>query len=719
MKSFISLLLSLVSSFSLWGQYSLTVFDQQSSSSASGNIDVAEISMKPEGVYTAVDLDLTFSVPEGLPESRNYQLSWQFTLPYEVQVTGVWIEVNDEYIKADVVGKNELIWGPIEKDSTKFKHLILYEFINESFRLDLYPISLTQPRKVKFSYLMPSNWHEDRVYTALPMGLLQSSARPLESVVLNVFQGEEWGIPKVDGASPAELIPEGETSLLKHWKIVLEANVLRQQIAKMETGVPTASGVFFDTMGDSMYQLVVVPGPAFSLPERQESRNLMVVLEYNSSKLEGVSQSYLLEMLKDKMKTYAQGQDSFNLILANANIEPLYSTWLPADPSTLNTVFDNLPENPIGDEHDISALLSAGLEFVQRQGNGEILLVAANNNYVDIGAADRVVQRVIDEMGEQIIPIHSLDYQNDKRMGAWYNGTFYTGNTYFYKSLADLTGGTNSERYACSITRTLECNTTNIMTAIWGTRAILTADLDPTSGRTFADQNLHFASMSRGFDGAMYQIGRYEGEGPFRLTLDFQNADTLLTTQLLRNDLSWLGNSKTLFQAWAGVITNKLENAGPHQWPGYSTRQDIVRLSKEAEILTQFSMMIALEKENSSDTYALCTDTSIWRYEQKDEEEVVTEEGVIKAYPMPFRDQVNIYLKLPANTALAEFKFMIFNSLGQKITELTNPQLSQEDELTLTWGGEDASGKSTPAGQYYLLITGPGFNRVQNLNRVN
>ena len=720
MKSLSCLLLGLVFSFSLCGQYSLSVFDQQwPSTKYVGNIDLAEISMKPEGVYTAVDLYLTFSVQEGLPESRKYQLSWDFTLPYEVQVTGVWIEVDGEDIKADVVGKNEVIWGPIEKDSTKFKHLILNEYFTERFSLNLYPISPTQPRRIKMSYLMPSNWHQDRVYTALPMRLLQSSTRPLESVVLNVFQGEEWGIPKVDGASPAELIPAGEPALLKHWKIALGANVLAKQIAKLETEAPTEAGVFFDTVGDSMYQLVVVPSPAFDLPERQAARNLMVILEYNPPKLEEVSQSYLLEMLKDKMKTYAQEQDSFNLIIANANIAPLHSTWLPADPATLDSVFHRLPENPIGDQHDISALLSAGLEFVHSQGNGEILLVAANDNYQDIGAADRAVQRIMDEMGDQIIPIHALDYQNDKRRGVWYNGTFYTGNTYFYESLANLTGGNNSERYACALTRTLECSATNMMTAIWGTRAILSAELEPATGQTYSDQNLHFASMSRGFDGSMYQIGRYEGEGPFRITLGFQNSDTLLTTQLFRNDLSWLGDSKTLFQAWAGVSTNRWENAGPNQWPSYSTRQEIVRLSKEAGNLTQFSMMIALEQGTPPDTCALCTDTSIWGFEQKNEENIVAEEGVIQAYPMPFRDQVNIKLKLPANTSLEELSFIIYNSLGQKIIELINPQLSEENELIVTWGGEDAIGRSTPAGQYYLHINGPGFNRVGNLSRVN
>ncbi len=719
MKSFTCLVLSLAFSFSLWGQYSLTVFDQQwPSTKYSGNIDVAEISMKPEGVYTAVDLYLTFSVQEGLPESRQYQLSWDFPLPYELQVTGVWIEIGDEDVKADVVGKREVIWAPTVKDSAKLKHLILNEFIDERFSLNLYPISPTQPRKVRISYLIPANWQANSVYTALPMELLQSSARPLESLILNVFQGEEWGIPRVDGAPPAELVPEGGTSSLKHWKLSLGSDILAQHIAKLETDAPIESGVFFDTMGDSMYQLVVVPGPAFELPERQEARNLMVIFEYNSSKLEGISQSYLLQMVKDRMKTYAQEQDSFNLIIANTNIEPIYSNWVPANSATLDAVFDNLPENPIGEEHDISALLSRGIEFVHEQVNGEILLVAANNDYADIGAADLAVQRLIDEMGDQIVPIHALDYQNDKRRGAWHNGTFYTGNRYFYESLGDLTGGTNSERYACALTRTLECDATNMMTAIWGTRAILSANLEPAIGRTLSDQNLHFASMSRGFDGSMYQVGRYEGEGPFTITLEFQNSDTLLTTQLSQQDLSWLGNSKTLFQAWAGIITNKLENFGLHQWPDYSTRRDIVQLSKDAGILTQFSMMIALEKGNQPDTCELCTDTSIWGFELENKEEGLIRQGGLKAYPMPFRDQVNIYLKLPAATPLEELRFVIYNSRGQKITELTNPQLSEKNELTLTWGGTDAIGRSTPAGQYYLLINGAGLNKVVNLSRV-
>lgn len=130
-------------------------------------------------------------------------------------------------------------------------------------------------------------------------------------------------------------------------------------------------------------------------------------------------------------------------------------------------------------------------------------------------------------------------------------------------------------------------------------------------------------------------------------------------------------------------------------------------------------MMIALEQGTPPDTCALCTDTSIWGFEQKNEENIVVEEGVIQAYPVPFRDQVNIKLKLPATISLEELSFIIYNSLGQKIIELINPQLSEENELTVTWGGEDAIGRSTPVGQYYLWINGPGYNRVVNLNRTN
>lgn len=707
MRLFIVLLCLVAMAYSSYAQNDLYVLDPQRNwDRRDGTIEKAAIVMKPQGVYTLVDLYLTFSARyQAFNPDRNLEVVFEFQLPEDAHVIDSWLWIDDVIIKAEMQDRwtasqfYEEIVGRNQDPSILFKNG------GGHYALRIFPMAPESSRKVKISYLLPADWEAEKVSTALPLSLLQSSLTPLQSANIRVWLPTEWGAPRLEGTSTS-LVQVSDESLGHFWETNLTADQLAAEtVIQLATDSPAKEGVFVGTIdhaGTSFYQMVLFPEVVANLPE-SVNKKLMVAFDYNATNAGLISQAYLLEMVKAQLKQRLSPQDSFNLVFSDLMIEPWSNHWLPGDDETINATFASLAPSPIAAYSNLPSLLSEGLQFIQQQGGGTLLLAASNDDFNQVEEANTLIADLLNLMGEEKTPISILDYQNSNFSVTWINNQYFIGNEYFYVNLSRLTGGYYTKQANCCSMTSFDENIAKTFLAATALKGQMDIYTGLEEGFCYQRYTLGQQNEQINLSQPFRQIGKYTGQFPFHIELAGEYQNNFFGNMISLDETQLIQSGPQLREAWTGQFIKQLEKSGSDN----ATISTIINRSIEDRVLSLYTALIALEPSQGGEICLECIDEG--------GEEIVSTEAILgndsllilNAFPNPFKEKVTIHLQLNQKVNPADCQFEIFNLMGQKVMEYKLSAFTSQNEFTLDWEGTSSTGAAVSSGVYFFIARTP------------
>ena len=301
----------------------------------SGEISEATLVVEPQGIYMKYDLYLTISA-ENIPVNPNDSLEVEFffNLPKEAIVCDSWLWIEDYIsygIMMDVDSATKVYEDIVDRRTDPS---ILYKRSATEYELRIFPITASEPRKVKISYLLPMDWTLSRVLAPLPiidmLPWLSTSWLDLILVDNPNFQN-----PRIV-EKPSMVFSSHNNSVFgKHFKTRINSTQDQYNFtlgfdSPMNNGVYTSYYSLEQDKG--YYDVALLPSEHLtSLP----SSKTLILLDYF-----GTNGDDLRPRIKELLSDHLTSQDSFNLMLnISGNIFSASQTWLPANVHLIDSLF--------------------------------------------------------------------------------------------------------------------------------------------------------------------------------------------------------------------------------------------------------------------------------------------------------------------------------------------------------------------------------------------
>ncbi len=665
-------------------------------------IEEATYVLQPKGFFTQVDMYLTFSGRDaGFGSGDQLEVVLDFYLPEKAMVIDSWLWVEDVIVKAKIIdrwtasGIYEEIVGRRQDPSILFKNSETY------YQLRIFPMSGTGSRKVKLSFLLPSEWTNSEVLTYIPTDILQTSSRVVEKVSIRNFPEADWQNLSIREFSDNSFKVTSDSLLGSFQEIILPSSELGSAIT-LSSPSPFKDGIYISKMESEegkYYQMAISPASVFDLPKTQ-SRKLMVLFDYTSSN-SSLTQSQLISSVRTHLTNNLTASDSFNLMLSSLTISPLSEKWLPAHPSIIDSVFNNLGTDPIANYSSIPSLLGTAIQFINEQkSGGSILLFANSDNEGNIDIANQLISDLNALMEDVLIPISIYDYQDRSMRTYRINNRRYRGNEYFYENLTRITAGNLVRQF--SNPAPFSDNIASIMESISSFTGTL--DLYTTLVEGFCYNRFDISGNNElvNLNKPILQIGKFQGNFPFVIEAAGEY-DGLLFGESIEIEESEIIESDSLIEeVWVGNYIRNLEK----DIQTNTTIAEIIDRSIQERVLSLYTAFIALEPRLGGEPCPDCVDQSGGEVTTDVEDLEKDSLFQIQAFPNPFKDRIRIQLTSTKKLALNDFQFSIFNMLGQEIYRFRNVP-SNSNEIMLEWNASNNNGQIVPEGIYFFTIQTP------------
>lgn len=685
----------------LLAQTNLTVLDPRRGNwtQQQGTIDEATFVTHPEGIYTAVDMYLTFSA-RGTSFQNPFdtlEVVFNFTLPDNAIINDSWLWIDTVIVKADIFDR----WTA----STIYENIvqrrqdpsILFKEGNGKYQLRIFPMVANKSRKVKISYLTTAQWGLNQVTTPLPIELLQVSRIPVFQVTVRTKHNDKWQQPSFVN-TPDIVFTEQLDNGVNYWQAVLKTSDLNRKPLLTYVS-PLREGVYVNHLpeGDGgIYQLVFLPKEVFGL-EAVAPQKMMILLDYVVGYTPDVSATEVLNRIKQQLLTTLTPRDSFNFIVSKLVIKPLSEHWLPATPQAIEAAFATLSSNPSSGYSNLPAMLGAAIDYIQNADNeGSILLFANSANLSTVETANSLINDLRTEMNGDPIPVYINDFQQVSFNYYWAGNQYFRGNEYFYTNLARFTTGHYVNLFDC-------CKTfSDNISETFGAATSLTGSLDLytrlQNGLCHSRFNLNSTIESVNYNQPVYQVGKYEGNFPFIIEAVGNLNGNLVSTQV-KLESNELADADTLSrEIWFGNHIQALERLEQTN----STISKIISESLDERVLSRYTAFLALEPAQGGTPCLNCEDESggpTVGVDDLDMDSLLT----ITAAPNPFKDQIKLILQFKEAQNLTDYQFAIYNMVGQQVKVFNDLSNTTPDRVELTWEAD----KTVASGIYFFVAQTP------------
>ncbi|MEM1270327.1 MAG: VIT domain-containing protein, partial [Bacteroidota bacterium] len=581
----------------------LHVLHPQRGGTAAGVIEDASFTVQPAGLYMEIGVFLTLSADGSyFQNGDSLETALYFTLPEEAVVTDSWLWVGDDIVRAEIIDRwtartiYENIVRRRQDPSVLFKN-------GRNYELRVYPLIKGEERRIKMTYQVPATWTLDQVTAALPTHLLRASGKPIAAPRLRVWTDETWTAPAVIGGSEVSRT-EGEFDGRPFVDIVLPANASTRALS-VALPAPLKNGLYFghtQFRNEGYYELLFFPGRAIPT---LSPRRVVLLIDYDITKAT-IPYADVLESARTLLKQTLLPSDAFNVFVSRLTIDPVNPGWIPALPSAIDGVFDQLAGEPASAYSNLPGLLAGGIEFVNNTGGeGTVALISSSDQAGSLNLANPLLTDVQRLIGDSSINIHIADFSDGRATPNYIGDRVYRGNEYLYRNLARATGG---QYLAIGTQGSLGAVLGEIFQAASGSIGLFDLHATMQTGFTYGRFSSTDGSSSIYLSEPVRQFGKYFGTFPFvleasgvlnsvpfqqRLQIDFADAVTADTT---------------LAAAWAGRQIAMLE-AGPRT---NESIVDVIAYSIDARVLSDYTAFIALEPEQGGDicTSEQCEDDS-------------------------------------------------------------------------------------------------------------
>ncbi len=599
----ISLLL-LWSTLQLHAYNYIYVQDPQFWEQDQGTIEEAQFTIQPRGIYMEVGMYLTLSGRGAYfeNENRNVEIIMGFDLPENSIVIDSWLWINEDIIQADILDRwtasniyNDIV-GRRQDPS------LLTKNGDNQYELRVFPMQSDSTRRVKITYLVPGNWSNGEVSIPLPTGLLQSSRNLTPTVQVQSFLNNDFKNPSIAQLSRTEFEPTVHATFGAH----TIANIPSTEIFNdldFVLEAPTKNGVFlsrFEGAEENFYQLAVMPSTLFDL-EKEHPKKVAILLDYEFNS-PPFSKSDLLATLERELLENLEETDSFNLLISQSNISPVFPTWVPANAASIRNAFNQFQETDLSNFSNLPDLLTGGIDYIKTQGtNGSLLLISNATQVGEPEIANLLISDLREDLQDHKIPIHVADYDHTEQGGFWINGIYYTGNEYFYTNITRITSGRLTKmKDKSSLVATLN-ESINSLEVLQG---ILDVHTTLEEGFCYGRYNLQASRTFNGINQPILQVGKYQGTFPFEIEASGVVNETFFgeNISIPASDVAE-GNTIDAI-IWAGNHIKQLEKE-PYS---NETNSEIVEWSLANRVLSFFTAFLALEVEQGGVVCNNCID---------------------------------------------------------------------------------------------------------------
>ena len=677
--------------------------------SGTGTIEEVVLSVRPLGVYMEVGLYLTFSA-DGLSFPANTQLETEllFDLPEQAIVRDLWLWVGQDIMRADILDMwtaSGIYNGIVNR---RRDPAILFKRSAIDYELRVYPMLPNETRKVKLTYLIPTEWTSSTVSIPLPASLINTSRTSPETIYVLFWDDDEWINPRIKEHPGSEFIPNFDPLFGNFQRAELPFGAENGELT-LEVDAPLQNGIYvnrLDEDGSGFYQLVVLPSSALDLGEDQK---VVCLFDYDIAK-SNVGITGVLNAARTMLENELADADSFNLIFTGlSGTVRAADNWFPATAAGVEAAFSAAGPSPLLNFSDLPTLLADGIDFIQTNGNdGSILLISNTDQMRNQATADATVNLLITSMDPNI-PISIADYNNLNLLTNSIGGKIYVGNQYFYEQLSEQTGGVfeNIANHG-SLLSTLAA----VSSLAENTIEAFDLHAQVNNGFTFARYTLSETDGALDAKNGILQIGKYFGDFPLTVQVSglYQGQPHTRTTTI--DDSSTSEQDSLHNEMWTGQRIHDMES----EFQSDNIIESILDLSIEERILSLYTAFLALEPSDTVFACVDCQDESGLAVGIEDIEQQ-SDDSLFVAFPNPFNNRTTIKVKLTSNfaTSDSELSFKIYNTLGQLVKTFPAEADSGNREYQFIWDGVNEHGLEVGSGTYFFVVSSATRRQVLRL----
>lgn len=700
----------------------LYVFDPHSfTGSGQGSIDEALITIEPKGIYAEYTLYLTFSA-KGLELGPNdsLEISYYFSLPSQAIVHDSWLWVDDSIVKARLMDRWSA-WTIYEGIVKRRRDpSVLYKDWQNNYQLRIYPLMGNATRKVKISFLAPSDWSARFVTCPLPLDMLASSLIPTNPVRLLVKVNDQWRQPSISGYSDIRFVPAG-SDFPGFMETILPPACVQNQMNLSYTS-PLQNGIYLsrypsDSNG-GYYQLAFLPAEVFNI--RKQSK-VLAMFDFEAENSYQTNGNQVYSAFRTILSNSLTSRDKFNILFSAEDI-PVWAAdaWINADSASLQHTFSRIGGKPVSDFTNLKKYLEAAIHFIRNNGNdGEIMLFTNSDNFFETNEANGFINEL--EKTGKLPRITVIDFYE-----LWYNwkninGYYYRGNQYLYTLLSRQSGG-NYFQY-----NYWEGPVTGIVDKAFAGMCGYLESFDLytrlANGFCYGRYNLGTGGQSINLGKPILQIGKYTGTGEL-----FVEAAAVYNDSARYAAQSFSGESEAdtlLRKAWAGCYIEAMEQNW--NWDNEHI-QDIIQMSLDNRVLSMYTAFLALEPgmpyqpenpDNPQATSSAGTETVIANVASTDKTNftAIGSNSIdvmsipYKLFPNPFHNRMHLQVSLPSVIDYKSVLVEIYNNTGQKIRAFSMGELIYNGFLNLEWDGRNGAGDEVSPGIYYIVLRNDQFRK--------
>lgn len=662
-----------------------------------GTIEEAVISVRPRGLFMEYGLYLTFSA-RGLyfGSGDSLEVVFYFDLPAESIVHDSWLWIGEDIIRGKIMDK----WtaAAIYEDIVRRRRdpSILYKREAGNYELRIFPMAGNESRKVKITYLAPTQWTRDKVFSALPTNLLRTSFYPVAKFYLLTWLDSDWQNPSLAEFPNIQFTSYNDSTFGNFIQANITPDAI-QSALNFSVSAPLKNGIYlskYQEDQEGLYQLAFLPSVALNITA---PRKVALLFDYDASK-STVSKNEILNTIKSSLFSQFTASDSFNLIFTGLTIKRVSEDWLPADSSTIEKAIGQA-NNLLSSYSAVPVLLANGIDFIKNNGNNGTMALISDSDYLgDHQTANGLIQELMQLMNP-ILPIHVVDFQNSNYSYHWIGGRTYYGNEYFYTNLTRMT---TASYYSARSGLVLSQMLSQAFQSLGGFMPSFDLYTRMQAGFCHSRFSSNFANQSAYIHRPILQVGKYTGTFPMAIEVSGLYQDELFSRQFEIHEQEVSRVDSLARAIWTGRYIQSLE-AQPQT---NDIVNEIVKTSLAERVLSLYTAFLCLEPAQGGEVCYDCADESsvVAGVEATDAAE---KDSLIQAYPNPFNSRTIITIKLSLSVQTKDLSFRIFNVLGQVVRTFSAETLSGLNHYQFAWDGTDDYGVDVSTGTYFFVVSSP------------
>ncbi len=694
-KLLITLVLSVVTACSAFCQTKIDILRPHVNtwSTTKGIITEPVIEVTPNGLYAQIDMTFKINAQTTYSSSDTMEAILYFDLPEHSFIHDSWLWLDEtNIIKAAIIDKGRAI--QIYEGIVKRRRdpSLLIKTSATSYKLNVYPLKTTYPRKVKISYSVPFNWQNNRVNCELPLHIFDASfAKP--DITIKIKKDATFSNPVF---TETHDINSYTTSNSAFETVVTIPNLLygtHNNDFNLAYTIPANNGVFISTYQNTAnagtYQIAISPTTLMG----NSGRRITFVIDAPASNAI-VSFSQVKHQLKRFIINHLGSNDYFNIFYTNANtVIQANSNWISADSANATAYINAMPASISSDAGQYEDLLKTALAYTQTQSVniGNTIIISNGNHLKNQAVVDAMYKNIDSLIGGIKNKIHII---NNCSFVNYISGTSFTGNELLFNKLTLASSGSYFENtyttFGQPATIDVKTQLKYILPNLGYSTTAYSISLPVSGGFTHSAYDIN---GSRRLNTTSYylEVGKYVG------TINNANMNVQILTgtgvQTYQPAITQYIATEQASKSW---INKHLINLEANNANNINTTE-IIDSSINNRVLCNYTAFLALE---TGDTINESKNENTLTISEPRVEQGIT----VKAYPNPFSGSINIECIYGID------EIEVYDIMGKKIY-----YRKLDSRINLyTWNGLSQYNTELSAGIYIIKVhSGDNFHMLR------